>query len=61
MIVSDNIFDKAVEDIEKGEKKTFTKLIKSSPDLVAQQHSESQYTFSSYFVCLYKSFNLNTT
>ena len=28
--MSENIFDKAVEDIEKGKKKTFTKLIKSS-------------------------------
>ena len=46
--MSENIFDKAVEDIEKGKKKTFTKLIKSSPDLVAQQHPESQYTLLHY-------------
>ena len=46
--MSDNIFEKAVEDIEKGKKKTFTKLIKSSPDLVAQQHPESQYTLLHY-------------
>ena len=46
--MSTSIFDRVVRAIEEDEEKKFTKLIESSPQLVLQQHPDSQYTLLHY-------------
>ena len=43
-----NIFDQAVRAIEEGQQTKLTKLVKSSPQLILQQHPDSQYTLLHY-------------
>ena len=43
-----NIFDQAVRAIEEGQQTKLTKLVKSLPQLILQQHPDSQYTLLHY-------------
>ena len=43
-----NIFDQAVRAIEEGQQTKLTKLVKSSPQLILQQHPDSQYMILHY-------------
>ena len=46
--MSTSIFDRVVRAIEEDEENNFAKLIESSPQLVLQQHPDSQYTLLHY-------------
>ena len=46
--MSTSVFDRVVRTIEEDKEQKFTKLIESSPQLVLQQHPDTQYTLLHY-------------